>query len=341
MSFRVEDLVEDNAEQWTSLNVADSGGSFFHTLKWKRVIQESFGTKTHYFLVKNGMDAIALCPFCEIGIGRFQGLGLLPDSDYNNIVISRKYAKILAPLILAKCREILRMNRLSFVLVTAKDEMVSDSLQDLDSLSYPSGGNMVLDLSRLEPDAIWNSVFTKKGGQRKFIRRFEEEGFAIKEVQSRKELQTFYKHYADNLTYIGGAPYPFAHFEKLVDQYSSNELRIVLLHKEDTVAGGLLLFLHAPRKTVHLRYLALNRTLPNKYHAPYFLYWDAIKYANAIGYQRVSFGSTPCDPADENYRIKERFGCQYESLLSHMFPQSFVFGIGYRLYLIRRGIFGR
>ena len=63
---------------------------------------------------------------------------------------------------------------------------------------YPSENtvNMVLDLQRKPPDSIWENLPARKG-QRKFIRRFDENGFKIREICEQEDMKTFYQYYAE------------------------------------------------------------------------------------------------------------------------------------------------
>ncbi len=142
----------------------------------------------------------------------------------------------------------------------------------------------------------------------------------------------FYKYYKTNLEFKNASPYPFSHFEDLLKTYSSTEMMLTLLYKDEVVAGGQLAFLHDPKKTMYLRYLSLNRDLPTRYHSTWCIYWDCIERATKMGYSKICFGRTPPYSNDSHYQLKEKFGCHFEKEYSLIFPRSHLFKIGYNIY---------
>ena len=105
--------------------------------------------------------------------------------------------------------ELKKMNRypnsISFLCLSTLHQQVTDNIQRYLVFPFANDGHQVLDLSDCPPDEIWRS-FSAKRGQRKFIRRFDENGFGVAEVHSRDDLQLFYQYYRENIDFIGGTP---------------------------------------------------------------------------------------------------------------------------------------
>ena len=332
-NYSIEELSVDNEKEWDRFNENFEDGSFYHTLKWKMILEKSFNFKSHCFLVRHREEVISICPFYEVTIKGFNGLQLLPESDYNNLLIENKHLNnLILKSIVDKTEKIVKNNKLSFAIISTLNKKAAGLSNNYDSLPFPITGNMEVDLRENSPEKIWNDIFSKKDNQRKYIKRFDKDWFKLREIKSIKDLEIFYKYYKENLKFINAPPYLFSHFEKLLNTYSSSDIRITLLHKDEVIAGGLLAFLFSPKKTMYLRYLALNRQLPNKYHAPYYLYWDALMKASQMGYDKVSFGGTPNDSEDYNYRLKKKFGCSYKEIYSFILHYSTTFKFGYNVY---------
>lgn len=330
--YFVEELCLDNEKDWKEFNEKTYGGSFFHTLKWKSILESSFGYESHYFLVYYKDRVIAACPFFESTLKGFKGL-MLPDSDYKHILVDKQNFNHLAgKAIMNKCYEISQRNRLSFILINTLSKEIKDHFNEFNPLPFPTIGNMMLDLKENNAEKIWNNIFTARENQRKYIRRFTKDGFKIKEAKSLKDLKIFYKYYKANLEYINAVPYPFSHFEEIWNSYSSTNMIITLLHKNKKVFGGQLHFFDPSRKTIYLRYLALNRDIPRKYTPTYYIFWDAILRASRMGYTNVCYGSTPPNPDGIYYRLKKKFGCYYEENYSIIFPLSTTFKVTYYAY---------
>ena len=330
MGYIIEELNNNNSIDWKRLCDESKEGTFFHTLEWKRTLEQSFNCISHYFLVYRNDEPVAICPFYEDIIQGIRGLVPLPRSDYNHIIITDKYDPLIAYHILEKCKEIAKNNRLFFVLITTLSELTIEHFNGYNSLRYPIGGNMVLNLDEHCPDKIWNEILSNQ--DRKYIRRFEKDGFRVKEVNSIDDLKILYKYYKTNLEYINAIPYPFSHIEVLLNTYSSKEMLRTLLYQNEIIAGGHLSFLDDSSKTIYLRYLSLNRNLPTRYHPTLYIEWDIIKRASEMGYRKICFGRTLPYPKDIHYKLKEKFGCQYEKEYSIIIPTSYLFKIVYPIY---------
>ena len=330
MDYYIKELNNLNAIDWIKLSEESKEGSFFHTLKWKGILEHSFNYKTHCFILYRNDEPVALCPFYEAAIVGIRGLVSLPDSDYDNIIITDKEDPLIPYHILNKCRDVARENKLFFILITTLNEQTKDHFNRYNPLPYPIVGDMVLNLEEINLDKIWNNIFSTK--IRKYIKRFENDGFRIKEVNSIEDIKIFFKYYKNNLEYINATPYPFSHFEDLLNTYSSTEMMLTLLYKNEDVAGGHLAFLNDKKKTIYSRYLSLNRNLPSRYKPAIYIYWDFVKRAYEMGYSKVSFGRTPPYPKDIHYQLKEKFGCHYEKEYSCIFPTSYLFKLLYNIY---------
>ncbi|MHA1381615.1 MAG: hypothetical protein ACTSRG_24875 [Candidatus Helarchaeota archaeon] len=338
----IEQLNPNNENDWEEFNEKIEGGSFFHTLKWKTVLEKSFGCKPYYFLVYRNKKVISICPFYEYNIKFLKGLVPLPHSDCCYLLIDKKnWSKYAVKKILLKAKKISKQHKVSFIFVNNLDEKINNRfIEDFSPLYHHVQGNMTLDLSKIGPKKIWHDIFTvrAKGRPRKFIRVFEKENFKIKKVETIKDLEIFYKYYKANLEFKNAKPYDFSHFKILWNTYSSEEMIITLLHKNDFIIGGLLAFLFPPKKTMNLRYLSINRNVPNRYHQTYLLYWDAVLRASNLGYRTVNFGSTANNPNDRRFRIKASFGCSFEEIHSVFICLSNYSKFMYNLYKFIRKI---
>jgi hypothetical protein len=331
--YSIEDLSSENIKDWDNFNAIFKNGSFYHTIKWKNVLEKSFRFKQHCFLIRYKEKVISICPFFEVTIKGFKGLQLLPESDYNYLLLEENHLNVsIIKMILDKTQKIINDNKLSFNIVHTNNKKYEKLFDKYNYLPYPITGNMEVDIRENSPDKIWNEIFSRKDNQRKYIKRFDSDGFKIKEINSKKDIEIFYKYYKENLEFIKAPFYSYSHFKNLLNTYSSDEMRITVLHKDEVIAGGLLAFQFPPKKTMYLRYLSLNRSLPNKYHAPFYLYWDAILKASQMKYNKVSFGGTPNNREEYNYRLKKKFGCAYKDIYSFIVQYSTKYKLGDKIY---------
>ena len=331
-NYRIEELSHSNENEWEEFNKKTDGGSFFHTLKWKNVIENSFDYKLHYYLIYFDDRVIAICPFCENTIKGYRGLMPPPNSDYRHLLLSKQDYEHLEE-ILSKIIKISRSNKFSFILITTLSQVIKDYLKKYNPLPYPifgGSGNFVLNLQINNPEKIWHDIFRNK--TRNTIRKFEKDGFKIREATSIDDLKLFYKYYRMNLEYKKRKPYPFSHFERIWDTCASTDLRLTLLHRGENVHGGLLAFMYPPTKTMYLRYLAIDRDIRARYKVADYVHWECVQFASNQKFNSISFGETPWDPNDETFKFKKSFGCFFENMYSFILPFSFTFRLGYNVY---------
>jgi hypothetical protein len=330
--YHLERLDEENAKRWEEFNAASPEGSLFHSLKWKRMAELVSGTPREYFLLFKNETVVGLFPFVEHAVHGFRGF--VPASDPLSLPAILKDAS--DPFALRHAIEELKgmgrdRKKISFICPAILHNETFDTITTYPLFPYADDGDMVLDLSKSTPETIWNA-FSSRSGQRKLIRRFEENGFEITEVRSEDDLRLFYQYYEENMKYIGGDLPPFSYFTALRETMP-DEIRITLLSKGSLVAGGTFDILDRPRRKVHGVYLSLNKKLPNKYSPSYYLYWKGVNWAWENDFEKFSFGmeySRDLNEENPRYRIKRDFGAQFEPVFSRIIPLTKIFSLGVR-----------
>lgn len=330
MDLRIETLNDSNIDKWEIFNHEMDEGTFYHTIKWKRIL-ESLGHIPHYYLIFSGDEVVAICPFFEINIKGFKGIMPLPDSDYNHIVIKEDNQHNIIDFIRKELEYRAKKNSWSFIILNSLDKNFEEKLN---TFYYPnfSMGTMSIDLENLSPAKIWDEIFTAKKAQRTYIKRFKKDGFEIRYLDSVDGIKTFYKYYLKNIRHIKGTEYPYSHFEDIYNLYSPNNRTLALLYKQDFIAGGFLNFLDESKKTMHTRYIAINRDVPNKYHVQYYLLWETIKKAYELKCKRLCLGSNVKDQNHRGYKLKSNFGADYKDNYSVLIPTSKIFKLGHSVY---------
>lgn len=326
--YYIERLNDNNAIKWEEFNNNSVEGSFFHSLKWKQIFENTSNLKMHYFLLFKNNTIFGVFPFVERKIHFFKGLVPLHGFGHYNAIIRdyRDYSAI-QYFITELQKNIENQNIPSFICFSTLHKETIDNLKNFMIFPYADDGNMMLDLQKSPPEKIWEN-FSAKKGQRKFIRRFDEKGYCTTEINSRDDLKLFYKYYKENVNYIGGSLHPFSHFTDLWNNLLSDEMRITVLSKDSIVAGGLLTFTYKPKKTVYFAYLSINRSLPNTYHPTYYLFWEAINWAQNNNYEKISFGPQYFNENNPRYRIKTEFGGTFVPIFSKMIPLKRIFTLG-------------
>lgn len=327
MAYSVEPLSESNARQWEEFNSQSRSGTPFHSLKWKDTIENAMELRSRYFLIRNEGSVVGICPFVEQSMKLFRGLNGIPRSDYNNIILDG----ISDP---DHVNEILSLfpKRYSYLFFDTYDPALPERIA-YTNIPNEAGSNLMLDLNQNPPEVIWKDILSKD--DRYKISRFEKGGFTVREIINGHDIEEFYHYYAENLNHIKGYALPLVHFERLLDSFSRDEVRIAILANNDVFAGGNLMLLDPAQRTAYFMFLALNRNLPNKYSPTYYLSWEGINWAQANGYERISFGRER--PENHRVRGKQKFGAEPVPIHSRVV---FLSKTASRLYRLRKAFQG-
>jgi len=93
-SYDIEDLTELNKKEWDNFNEIIQDGSFYHTNRWKQILEKSFNLKSHSFIVRFKGEIVAICPIYELMINKYRGLENLPETDYNSVIIKEEQKSV-------------------------------------------------------------------------------------------------------------------------------------------------------------------------------------------------------------------------------------------------------
>lgn len=324
--FCLRRLDEENAGAWDDFNLGSPDGSVFHSIRWQKVVEWASENPCSNYLIYRNDEVIGLFPLVDHEIRVFHGLVPCWDPQHLHAVLGRRGDRDTMQAVIEGFRGLNRgRKRPSYVCLSTVHEADLVALEGYPLYPFAEIGDMLVHLSRTPPDVIWDS-FSARSGQRKFIRRFEKDGFEVTEVRSLEEKKLFYQNYRENMTHVGGTVHPFARFMEIWDRFYG-EVRSTLLSKGEIVAGGLLTFLDRPRKTVYLTYLAINRNLPNRCHPSYALWWDAVNWAWESGYETASLGVQHHHDFNRRFRMKRDFSAHFRPIYSKMVPLTSSFAV--------------
>jgi len=300
-------------QEWEEFVAGSSGGTFYHTLKWKRILEEALSLETEYLVIRDGRGKLAgVCPFALTSkLKLFRILDSLPESDFGGpLVIEEKATEALTALN-DYLPELCRKKHVTYAKIRCSSETLASHFKAKGMTIDTSSGSMNLNLEQTPSDFIWNEVFTQKSGQRTYIRRFEKDGFQNIAARDINDLDTFYNLYRRNMTYIGGAPHPYSFFRKLWDELYPEYFNIILTVGNGRCIGAEGFFIYPARKTAYQIFIGLDRDVGTQYRTYFYLCWGLIKWCEENGLKIVSFGGTPADPDSTNYSQKSKFGATF------------------------------
>lgn len=323
MACSIELLSGDNAHQWEEFNTRSREGTLFHDLRWKQILEDVFHLKLRYYLIRSDQEVVGISPWVELSMMNFRGLVSIPHFDENGVLLDNgfdndRFDEILS--LFAKNYSFLHFNtgnRARLCRTRFPHERSIDT------------GRMVVNLRHTPPEVVW-AGFSKS--TRQAIRKFENDGFQIRVIDQPDDLKDFYRYYTQNLTHIRGEILPHAFFERIWDMFSPDELRAMVLTRDDLFAGGSLALVDPARKTFYGNYLALNRDLPNRYTPAYYIMWEDINWAWQNGYEWLSFGRQRLDPKSPRYLNKTKFGAEHLPIQSNVVMLSKSTLVSYKIW---------
>lgn len=319
--LEVRYLSEKYKKLWNGFVKERKECTFYHSLKWKEILEEGFSFKTKYLLVldseRNVRGILPLVVSKQVLFDKMipllertqsNVLMSLPNSDYGGPVLDDKRMEEVSILLKKSMSKIASTeNAIYAMLRFSSPELYKYFYVNRFNIDT-SLGTMILDLEKKPTDFIWNRIFTNRKGQRKYIRRFEQKGFQSREAEHRNDLHEFYSLYYNNLIYIKGLPYSISFFQRVWDTLYPRNFNIILMEKEEKCFGALAFFIYENKGTMYLTYLGLDRNVEKRYHISYYLFWEAIKWAEEKTLRFVDFGSTPSNPDSSHHSLKRRFG---------------------------------
>ena len=313
----VEPLSDEN--EWENFVATSPKGSFFHTLKWKEVLEKSFSFESLYLVIRDSNDTlIGVCPFfITKKLWPFKVLDSLPESDLGGLLIKEEYKKEAANALKKYLKELSSDRGVTYAKMRLSDRELCDYLKTKTSRVDTNSGTMVLDLKEKPMDFIWNEIFKQK--QRKYIKRFEHDGFKTKEAENEEELNKFYVLYRQSMNQKRVPP-PFTFYKNAFNLLYPNNFNIITIEKEERCIGAGIFFIYPERKAIYMAGVALDKTVSSRYKIYYKLRWETIKYAHRNGFQYVSFGPTPSDPSSVYYSLKSEFGAEFNQDYSLYLP---------------------
>ena len=303
--------------EWDAFLRKTTGGTIFHTLKWKKAIEESYSTEAIYLVVRNKKGIlVGVCPGFIWNSGPMKSFISLPYSDYGGPVLDRNYARKASNLLLLFIRNYCSDKRISTAKFCSTSDRVMNYFNSLNVYLDSTSGVMELDLGVFPSDLIWKKIFTRT--VRKKIRRMKRE-LVIRKATKKADLVEFYKLYCTNLRYIQALPPPFRFFEYLWEQLYPENFTIFLLEKEKPIACTA--FFKFGEK-IYETYLGIDRTFSDirRYSVAPYLSWELMRFCEDNGYRYYSQGKTPSNPNDLYHIQKASSGFSFIQQYDIDFP---------------------
>jgi predicted N-acyltransferase len=305
-----------STREWEDFLNVTPGGTFYHYLKWKNVIQKSFGHSPLYLTMRSaGGELVGICPGFISNFTRLNVYDSVPYSDYGGPVIARRWAKQASLALLSFLQGFCSTKGIAYAKIRLMDNELVQSFQR-SAVSYDlSSGVVEIDLKATPSNFIWNKILSAR--TRKKIRLVERDGFQAQEARTKSDLRDFYSLYYKNMKYIGAYPHNYQFINNVWDALYPENLRIWIAENRRRI-GGMTVF--KDRKRTYCSYVGIDREYSGQYSVVPYLLWKEVKKAEEEGCTCVSLGSTSSDPKHPSHIQKTGFGGLFHQQKTVWFP---------------------
>lgn len=262
----------DHEDEWQ--NFARQHNSLYHDIRWKTVIEESYGLKSAYFSIFSHEKLTGLLPAFQTKKDTLFSLPYMPFSGF--------------------------LQDSSNDFPDNFNEMGINTLIIKQKTNKPATENeyvtMIKQLGKSKDDTFQN--FHHK--HRNMIRRAEEQPFSLKQAT----VNEFYPIYRKATNALGTPAHNKRFFER-IEHYFKNEIQILNLFLEEKAIGTILEMDYGNTR-YDLWAFSLKQYL--KYKPNVFLYWERLKDAINVGQEYYDFGRSVINSG--TYNFKKKWGAE-------------------------------
>ena len=329
MQFEVQQLDKSEYNGWNNFLKTHTNATIFHTIEWKKVLEETFGYKPEYLIVKDSEGRI-------VGISPAFSVKTL----FGKVIVSQPFFEYGGPLVESGFEEAYKE-----ILNFYKDTVENERIKYVELRILPIGEkehayfdktgfvkqfkafDFYIDVKgkNFEKD-IWLGLYTKKSRVRNSVKKAIKSGVRVVEDD---DIDIYYELYIKTIAKLGSPPYPKTLFKNL-KKYTKSSVRFTYAYLKDEPIAAMMSF---PYNNRDLMVGLVSDENYKEYRANDLLYNEQIEYATKNKFEIVDLGRTRPDSPYERY--KRKWGATKIDLYSYVYPASASEGVNpYKYYLL-------
>ncbi len=293
----VRALTSADESEWTAFVRGHDAATFYHTLAWRDFVAEVFGHRPRYLIAKDGNQIVGALPLFEVA---FPWLG----SKFISLPYDVGSGGALAG------TDDVERHLAAHALSMARDRGArylelrgGHRRPALEALGFRVQEPVVISDMALANEAEVRAGISTD--HRKAIRKAASRGVRVRDAVTAADYETFYEVYLRVFRDFGTPPYAARYFASLFTSIQpEGGVRTFLAEVDGRCVGGLVLFCFE-RSLVSKFAVCLPDAVTTRAYAA--LYWRAIEFGLAGGYQRLSWGTSSRDQTGL-IEFKERWG---------------------------------
>ena len=284
---------------WDTYYGNTAEASLYHDLRWKSLIETTFGHKTFYLYARNADGApLGILPLVQLKSVLFGNM-LVSVPYFNYGGVCARNGEVAGRLLQDAVRiaKDLHSTHIEF-------RQEKPVFPDLPVKTTKSSMRLNLPSSAMD---LWKGFPSKLRSQ---INRAQKEGM-ITRIGKAEELESFYTVFCRNMRDLGTPVYPKDFFRNILGVFPKNSWICTVYMGETPVAAG---FLLGHRKKMEIPWASslreYNRVSPNM-----LLYWNCLNFSCEQGYEVFDFGRSTV--GEGTYKFKEQWGARPSQLYWH------------------------
>jgi len=259
-------------DEWDAFVRRAPGGTFFHLISWKEVLEQAFGFRSYYLLARRAGELVGVLPLFELRSPlSARCLLSVPFAVEGGICSADSHARV--ALEEAACG-LARDNRASYL-----------ELRDgLDGTGFELREGVYYSFRRQLAETDEENLAAIRRKQRRMVRVGQQSGLVAR--VSNDHLPAFYDLYARSVRHLGTPVFPQRYFRLLLERFPAESCLLTVWHVDQPAAAVLSFFFN---DTV-LPYYAGSRQELFRYAVNDFMYWELMRYARERGARIFDFG---------------------------------------------------
>ena len=328
--FEVQQLRKEDYEEWNEFVKVHKNATLFHTVEWKKVLEETFGYKPEYLVVKNSEGKlVGVSPAFSVKTLFGKVIVSQPFFEYGGPIVENGFEEAYNE-ILSFYRDKVENERIKYVeiRILPDGEKQPEHFDNTGFVKQFKAYDFYIDVKGkdFEKD-IWLGLYTKKSRVRNSVKKAIKSGMRVAEDD---DIDIYYELYIKTIAKLGSPPYPKTLFENLKKYVNCSSVRFTYAYLKDKPIAAMMSF---PYNNRDLMVSLVSDENYQEYRANDLLYNEQIEYATKNKFEIVDLGRTRPDSPYERY--KRKWGATKIDLYSYVYPPSASEGVNpYKYYLL-------
>jgi lipid II:glycine glycyltransferase (peptidoglycan interpeptide bridge formation enzyme) len=329
MQLDVQQLDKSEYNRWNDFLTTQKTATIFHTIEWKKVLEETFDYKPEYLVVKNSEGKlVGVSPAFSVKTLFGKVIVSQPFFEYGGPIVEKGFEEAYKE-ILNFYKDKVENERTKYVeiRILPDGEKEPEHFNNTGFIKQFKAYDFYIDVKDKDFERdIWLGLYTKKSRVRNSVKNAIKRGVTVVEDDN---IDVYYELYIKTIAKLGSPPYPKTLFEN-IKKYVNTSVRFTYAYLKEIPIAAMMSF---PYNNRDLMVGLVSDKKYQEYRANDLLYNEQIEYATKNKFEIVDLGRTRPDSSYERYKTK--WGATKVDLYSYVYPSSATEGVNpYKYYLL-------